>query len=588
VNGQPLLRLLRVYGLRHSASYLGGGAALFLTNLLSVEIPVQIGAAIDQGAGSAGPHILAVAGMGVGVIAVRTLSRVLIFNPGRDVERDLRADLFRFLLRQQPTAYATRTTGDLISRATNDITYVRALVGYGLMAALNVVMAVGLTGWKMLSLSPLLTLAAVAPVLVGLVVVRWGIGEIHRLSRQSAEQLGALSEHVLSSFQGVATIQGFVAERAFLQRFDDSAEALFATRMRSSMVGSLAFPALALAGSVSVFMVLYVGGPLAVRGDLSVGEVAAFTTLLGVLLPPLRSLGWMLSVLQTGIASLIRIFEVLDTPIDRPEGAQPQPIAAGAPGFSLHNLSFAYPDAPDHPVLEGISVEIPPGSVVGVFGQTGSGKSTLLRLLSRLYNPPEGAVTLLGRDGSRRDLRSVDLDAWRGRLAMAPQRPFLFSDTIRENVALTDPIDEASVQRAVDIAALGPDLAALSGGLDTVVGERGVMLSGGQRQRVALARALSRPADLVLLDDVLSAVDHHTEARLVETLSALADSDGGRPTQVIVSHRVSAIRHADIVLVLHQGRLVDQGRPAELLARPGPFLEAALAQTPKDDVEVAR
>jgi ABC-type multidrug transport system fused ATPase/permease subunit len=339
-------------------------------------------------------------------------------------------------------------------------------------------------------------------------------------------------------------------------------------------------------GSLAVFVLLFLGGPMAIEGSLSVGQIAAFVALLGILLPPLRSMGWMLSVFQRGQVSLERILELFDAPTDRPEGDAPVALAPGPPALSLRDLRFAYPDDPEDDVLKGVSVDVPAGAVVGVFGRTGSGKSTLLRVLARLYNPPRGTV-FVGPDNT--DITAIDLDRWRERLSVAPQRPFLFSDTIGENVELSARPDReppegvavsgAARDRAVDLAALGVDLEALPEGIDTVVGERGIMLSGGQRQRVALARALYTGGGLLLLDDVLSAVDHSTEARLVGSLVNIGDG-GQRPTTFIVSHRVSAFRGADLILVLDDGRLVDSGTHAELAQRPGLYRETWLAQRP--------
>jgi ABC-type multidrug transport system fused ATPase/permease subunit len=331
-----------------------------------------------------------------------------------------------------------------------------------------------------------------------------------------------------------------------------------------------------LGSGASVYVLITVGGKLVMAGLLSVGELAAFTALLGTMLPPLRSLGWMLSVWQRGHAGLARIFELIDAPIDRPEG-RGAPVPPPAPEIEFRALDFAYPDRPDERVLHGVTARIAPGTTVGIFGRTGSGKTTLLRALTRLYNPPAGSVRVGGDD-----LMGVDLDAWRARMAVVPQRPFLYSDTIRANVALDPQPDEVLVARAVKLAALEPDVAVLPDGLDTVVGERGIMLSGGQRQRVALARGLYRffrgGVDLVVLDDVLSSVDHATEAQLVETLDGLGRG-GTPPTVVLVSHRLSALRHADNVLVLDGGRLIDQGRHDDLVARPGPYRDAWRVQT---------
>ncbi len=432
--GSPVYRLLRHYAWRYRWSYLAGAALLFVTNYLSVSIPVQIGHAIDalRANTSMGRYVAAIAAMGIAVILVRSLSRVLIFNPGRHVEYRLRRDLFAHLLQLQPSFYAVHKRGDIVSRAANDISWVRTLVGFGGLQLFNVTMAVTLTGWKMVSLSPRLTLMVLLPVVVGAGFVQWAIRRLFHLARRSQEQLGEISEHVLGSLQGMAAIQGFVAEEAFIERFEKRNREWLRTSMLLAVIRSTALPLLVLAGGVAMFALIAVGGPMVLAGTLTVGELAAFTALLAVFLPPLRSMGWMMSVIQRGRAALERIFELVDAPVERPEGSAGQVTERGhGPTIEIRDLTFAYPDEPQRAVLEDLSTTIPAGSVIGLFGRTGSGKSTLLRLLARVYNPSSGTVFADGVD-----LTSVDLDSWRRRLSMVPQRPFLFSDAIASNVAL--------------------------------------------------------------------------------------------------------------------------------------------------------
>jgi ATP-binding cassette subfamily B protein len=582
----PIWRLLKEYAWRYRWSYLAGAAFVWLTNYLSVSIPGQIGHAIDalRAEASVGRYVAAIAAMGLGVIVVRTLSRILIFNPGRHLEYHLRRDLFAHLLRLQPSFYATHKRGDIVSRASNDVTWVRTLVGYGGLQVVNVTIAVALTGWKMVALSPRLTLMVLLPIAVGSVLVQWGIQRLFHLSRRSQEQLGEISEHVLGSLQGVGAIQGFVAEEAFIGRFEERNLDWLKTSMQLAVVRAVALPLLVLAGGISMFALIAIGGPMVLAGSLTVGELAAFTALLAVFLPPLRSLGWMMSVIQRGRAALERVFELMDAPIERPEGVEGRVLERGrGPSIEIRDLSFAYPDEPGRPVLDGLSASIGGASVVGLFGRTGSGKSTLLRVLARLYNPPPGTVFVDGVD-----LTELDLGSWRSRLAVVPQRPFLFSDTIAANVGLASGDGSYGVEEALERAAFANDIEALPNGLETVVGERGIMLSGGQRQRVALARGLYRGGDLLILDDVLSAVDHRTEAQLVETVSGLTEERDG-PTVLIASHRQSALRHCEQILVLDGGRLVDCGTHSELIDRPGVYRDtwSVQSQHPASEAEVA-
>jgi len=564
-----LKRLFRGYAWDHRWSFMAGTLCLVLTNYLTVSIPGELGEAIDRltVGGDLIPHATAIAWMGAALIVVRTLSRVLFFNPGRDIEYRIRKDLFSHLMHLQPSFYGKRRSGDIVSRASNDITWARAMVGFALLQLVNVILAVSLTGWKMVSISPWLTFTALVPVLVGLGIVQFFIRRLFTMQKQAQAEIGAISDHVLDSFQGVATIQGFSAEPAFGKLLEAKNAAWLKTIMRVSVIRSMAFPILGLCGGLAIFVLLWVGAPMALEGEITVGEMAAYAALIGALVPPLRSLGWMLSVLQRGRAALDRIFELLDEPIERPEGTNGWvPPTGTGPRIDIRNLSFAYPDRPEDPVLQDISMSIPSGSVIGVYGRTGSGKTTLLRIISRLYNPEAGVVEIDGHD-----LTKLELHAWRARIAVAPQRPFLFSETIADNVGLGGAVPPEAVGEAIDLAALSPDLKVLPEGIETVVGQRGIMLSGGQRQRVALARALARAGDLVLLDDVLSSVDHTTENRLIQAIRGTGGTQPGAPTVVIVSHRLSAIRHADRIFVLDDGRLTDQGTHEELAGRPGVY-----------------
>lgn len=585
-----LLRFARRYLVPYTPWYAGGVVFLWLTNWLSVRIPVELAQAIDllhAGAPHAEvrPFAGRIAAMGLAVIAVRTLSRVLFFTPGRSVEHRIRADLLERLLRLQPGFFAQHSTGDIVNRATSDMQFIRVMSGFGTLQLVNVLFALLLTGRQMVGVSPLLSAVALGPVLLGLVVAQVGLTRFMQLAQQAQRQLGELSDHVLASLQGVRTLQGFNAEAAFQARLAEREDRYLATNLKMAWLRQVTMPMLAFTGLVSIYLLIAIGGPQAARGELSVGELVAFVAYVGLLLSPLRGLGFLISVFQRGVLSLGRVDALLYAPPERPEGASPQPLPEGSLGFQLRGLTWRFsPDAP-RPALEDLHADIPAGSLVGVYGPTGAGKSTLLRLLCRLSNPAPGQVWVRGRQGEAVDITQVDLDALRRRVAVVPQVPFLFSDSIASNIA-SGPPDPARVQEAAKRAALGGDLAALPQGLDTIVGERGITLSGGQRQRVALARGLYREHDVLLLDDVLSAVDQRTERQLLDTLEQLAQAGRGgrgRPTVVLVSHRMSALARADRVLVLDEGRLVDTGTHAELLTRPGPYRDAWLAHQDTPD-----
>jgi ATP-binding cassette subfamily B protein len=536
---------------------------------LSVQVPTTMAHGLDRlRAGEPGAALDAaiIAAIGVAVMVVRTLSRVWFFTPGREAESALRDRFFAHLLRLQPDFYARYPTGDLLSRATSDVTFARALAGFALLQGANAVGSLVMGGWKMLSLSPLLTAGVAIPCAVAYAAVSWATPQLMALQRASQKQLGELSDELFGSFQGVATVQGFCVEQVFTDRLDARAAALRASSLRMTRLRVIAFPLLTVAGGVATWSLLALGGEAVANGSLTAGELAAFVALVAFIIMPLRMFGWLLPVFQRAEASLERIYVVLDEPVSRPDRETRLPSPTTGPALSLRHLSFAFGDKPDRNVLADVSCEIPAGATVGVYGRVGSGKSTLLKLLARLQNPPRGTVFVNGSD-----VLDLDLDGWRRAVCVVSQTPFLFSETAEENIGFGAARDEVAAAAAA--ASLGPDLAALPDGLDTVVGERGITLSGGQRQRVALARGLLRGTSVVLLDDVLSAVDHRTEGELLATLAARSNA-----TRIIVSHRLSALVHADLILVLDGGRLVDQGTHELLLQRPGPYRDAWQAQ----------
>ena len=570
------VRFLRTSLWRYRWWFLGGVLFLYVTNWIAVQIPLEIKHAIDhlqegEADSQAQLHTIALSILGLGalLVIVRTLSRLLFFTPGRFVERDIRETVFQHLLALQPDYYDHHAPGEIVSKLTNDIAAVRALAGYATLQGVNVVMGISLVVYRMIEIDPSITLYCLLPVAILFITIQGGLRRMFDLVRRSQVALARLSEEVLGSYNGITTIRSFNAETTFEHRFHQSNDAVVALTVRLGTLRAFLIPLLSLMGSMAIVVLLYLGGALVTRGRLTVGELAAMLGLIAVMLPAIMSLGWLLTVIQRGRSALERLYEIVDTPptlptlttaADRMPTLTPRSEPLPEPLIESRHLSFTYPEnpaQPDHPlVLTDISFAVHPGEVIGIFGQTGAGKSTLLSLLLRLYNPPAGTIFFNGRDSL-----SYPLDTYRQFFSFVPQRPFLFSDTIAGNIALgsTRPLDDQALHRLIEISELGRDIATFPDGLNTLVGPRGMMLSGGQRQRLALARALASDAPVVILDDVLSAVDHATEERLIARLY-----DQHR-TILIVSHRLSVLRRASRILVLEQGRITAQGTHESLL-----------------------
>lgn len=596
-----LTRFIRRYAAPHTRSYLGGLFFLLATTALTVAIPTFVQYAVDAmtlhrdaaGAASAVTFAWAIIAAGIGVMVVRTLSRVLFFNPGRVIEYHLKSDLFRHLT-ELPRAYYDRMRpGEIVSRGTNDAQAVRGFIGFGSLQVFNVALTLLLTIGKMVVTDWRLTLWVLVPLLLAVMVLRRAIREMFTLTRRTQEELGHLSSRVLETYGGATVLQSMNAVPMATDRFEERNSALLGVGQRLAFVIAWLLPVVDVVGNACLVLLLFVGGQMVIDKTLTPGELAAFAVLIRIVAGGLNSLGWLVNALQRGWISLGRVYEVIDAPVALDAaglgtGVMPPSVSADDKGHavSVRNLTFEHPGRLDgktpgaasqvlapaearEPALSDVSFELAPGGTLGIFGETGAGKTTLLDLLSRVHEPPPGTVFIDGVD-----VRTVDLKAFRKATAYVPQDAHLFSQTLRENVALADSKetrDDRRVEEAVMAAALGDDLGALPEGLETRVGERGVMLSGGQRQRAALARAFYRDFEVLLLDDVLSAVDHATEKRLIDAIYARRKG----ATTLIVSHRVSALRHADLILVMERGRVIARGTHEALLRdHAGPYWRA--------------
>lgn len=523
--------------------------------------------------------------LGVGLIAVavlafgiRVMSRVAIFNAGRIAEYELRRVLLDRLQALGPAFYSRMSTGEIMSRATNDLGQVRMLLGFGVLNAINTVFALVSALSVMLPLSPSLTLAALAPLPILMLVTRAFSKRIYSYTRDNQDAIGALSNQVQTSIAGVRIVRSFALEESELERFDKQnanylEKSLMLARLRGSF-GPIMQSITALGGVI----VFWYGGHLMLQTRLDPGDFLAFSRALSRLTWPLISLGFLVALVQRGRAAYSRLAEVYDATPDIVDGddSLEQPVLGK---LEVKHLSFSHGD---HEVLKDVSFELEPGRSLALVGRTGSGKSTLAVLLARLQPTPRGSVFL-----DDKDICDLPLDQVRGVVGYAQQDAFLFSTTAGRNIgfALDEPDTEPSlltIREAAREAQVLDELLGLPDRLDTVVGERGVQLSGGQKQRVALARALVSEPKVLVLDDPLSAVDGRTEKQILEAIDRQRSARG----VILITHRVSAAARCDRVIVLDRGRIVEQGSHDELVRAGG--LYAVFAEEQRLETELER
>jgi ATP-binding cassette subfamily B multidrug efflux pump len=525
---------------------------------------------------------------------IRTASRVLIFNAGRNVEFGLRRDLFAHLCRMDPGFYRRHATGDIMSRMTNDLSAVRMLFGPGILNVVNTAM-VYITGiWLLARLNPRLTLIALVPYPALIFVARLWSRRIYGASRALQDQLGVLSTTLQEDLAGIAVVKSYALEdrrhagfarqsQVYLER------ALGLARSRGSLT-----PLFAVIGAMGTLIVLWAGGREVIAGRMTLGALVAFNAYLAYLSFPTIALGWILAVWQRGVAAWVRVRDLLSTesaisdlmdpvprrarPASEPtsrtgsqsgSGPTSEPISGptsndlSVPSLRIVDLSVI---RDDRRILDRVSLSVPEGGTLAIVGPTGSGKTTLVDAVPRLLEVPRGTVFI-----GDRDVHDLPLGQLRSMIGYAPQEAFLFSDTVAENVAFGIPPGVSAseraqrIARAVEAAGLAPDVAILPEGIETVVGERGITLSGGQRQRVALARAIAAEPVILILDDSLSSVDAQTEREILTRLEPILR---GR-TSIIVSHRVAAVRAAHQIVVLDHGAVSERGTHDQLLAAGG-------------------
>lgn len=574
----PARRLL-AYLRPYAARYAVGVVCLALATGFSLGIPWQVKLAIDglrAAHGGLAYHAGVIVALALLHGVARLGSRFTMLGAGQWAEHDIRRDLYRHLETLPPAFYLTHRTGDLMSRATNDIQALRALAGFGAVMLVGTTFAFAGTLAAMWAIDPALTLWALAPSPLLVLLARRFNHRVEVESTALQEQLGVLSAKVQENLTGMAVVRAYTMEAREMGAFERLNREYLARGLRLARTQAAFSPMLGLISGVGGLIVLWAGGRAVLEGRITLGAFVAFTGYLAHLAWPTIALGWTLANLKRGLAAMVRVAEILDEPGHAAE-LEPEPATPLLTGpIEFRQLDFAYGGR--EPALSRVSFTVPEGSLVAVVGPTGSGKSTLGALVSRLYEPPPGTVFVGGVDV--RDLPRARL---RRSMGYVPQEAFLFSRSIGDNVALGDELaPEARLRAAAETAGLGPEIEGFPEGWATVVGERGLTLSGGQRQRVALARSLVPEAPILVLDDVFSAVDAGKE---VEILRALRAAVLGRST-LVMTHRLRVAQEADLVIVLDEGRVVAQGTHAQLLEAGG--LYARLWRIQQIEQELAR
>ncbi len=559
------LDLIGRYLKPHRRTVLMGAIALVVVNILSVTIPLEVRRVIDDlQEGFAFSDVLAQAGwivlLATSMGVVRLISRQLVFGVGRQVEVELRQKLFDQMLRQEPGWVQQTGSGEVISRATSDVENVRRLLGFAVLSLTNTVLAYAFTLPAMLAIDPGLTVAAISlyPVMLG--AVRLFGGRMMREQRRQQEALAGLSELIQEDLSGIAAIKIYSQEQQELNAFSSRNRGYRDSAIQLARTRSTLFPLLEGISSISLLLLLALGSGQLQQGTLSIGGLVALILYVERLVFPTALLGFTLNTFQTGQVSLERVEELLSRRPLINDPIEPEQLDLPVRGeLKARNLHIRY-DGSDSDTLDGLSFHIRPGELVAVVGPVGCGKTTLARALGRMVEVPANQLFLDGHD-----LTSLRLNDLREQIALVPQEGYLFTSSLADNLRYGEP--EAGLERvesAAEQARLLGDVRGFPDGMDTLVGERGITLSGGQRQRTALGRALLLKSPVLVLDDALASVDNNTAAEILASVRRQTQR-----TIVMISHQLSAAAACDRILVMDQGRLVQQGHHSDLIKDQG-------------------
>jgi ATP-binding cassette subfamily B protein len=516
------------------------------------------------------------------------LTRWLMIGVSREIEFDLRNDLFRHLEGLSYSYYQRTRTGDVMARATNDLNAVRMLIGPAIMYSANTVAFMSGALFFMLHISPKLTLYAFAPLPVASILIQYFSRQIHERFERIQAMFSDITARVQENLSGMRVVRAFVQEDPEIARFESANTEYIRRSLRLVRLMGMLWPTLELMLGLAIILVLWIGGREVLQHRINLGNFVAFNIYMVQLTWPIIALGWVINIFQRGTASMARIQQIFDEKSEITDAGVPTTHAPAevVGSIEFRDLTFRYQRAPETPdgksaeppvVLKTINLTIPAGTSLAIVGPTGSGKSTLVNLIPRIYDATPGSVLIDGRP-----IREFPLELLRKNIGFVPQETFLFSDTIRENIAFgaTDATD-TEIRDAANAASIANEIEEFPEKFNTMVGERGITLSGGQKQRTAIARALIRNPRILVLDDALASVDTQTEDRILDHLRRLMQ---GRTT-VFISHRVSTVRNADQIAVLDKGEIVELGNHEELLAKNGYYTELYNKQLLEEELE---